>query len=220
VGLRLAAWLCALLRASEALLLAQLQEMASLLTTDQQKQLRQIFGMIDSDNNGKLNTHELMLIVNSFGQPVSETEIQDIVAEIDVGPTGGDGRVDFEEFVSLFVRRYDHDKKIGFSKSDDAELKEAFAALDASSKDGVLSAEDLKKAFDGIGEPESSAHALADLVCLLCLLARCLLARCRCDSFVSFSCRFVTAPCLFVLSVCRRQVPHGGNSGNDSGGFG
>lgn len=113
--------------------------MASLLTDDQLKQLRSIFALIDSDNNGKLNSHELTLIVNSFGKAVSEQEIEDVISQIDVGPTGGDGRVDFEvcahcrhspshlplrlqEFCTLFVRRFDHDKKVGFSKTEDVLL--------------------------------------------------------------------------------------------------
>jgi Ca2+-binding EF-hand superfamily protein len=80
----------------------------------------------------------------------AESEVQDMIAEIDVGESSGE--VDFPEFVNFICRTY--------KKSDDVEeyvnfvtdeLKAAFEYLDVN-KDNNISAQDLQEAFASIGE--------------------------------------------------------------------
>ena len=110
----------------------------------------------------------------SKGPPaaVSEIEIRDLLAQVDLGEDGGEGRCDFDEFVNLFTREYfasssssggvsgfdggDEDEnnshRVNFlSTAELQELKTTFQQLDRD-MDEKLGVKDLIQAFASIGD--------------------------------------------------------------------
>lgn len=79
--------------------------------------------------------------MQGLGQNPSETELKDMINEIDIN---GDGSIDFSEFLTLMARKIkDTDM--------DAEMKEAFRVFDQNG-DGYISKEELKTLLQSIGE--------------------------------------------------------------------
>lgn len=131
--------------------------MVSLLRDNQVTQLREIFDFVDT-NNGRIDGAQLGTVLRAFGVVMSDWEISDLIAEIDVGDANG--TLDFQEFLFLTTRTLlppnqqpSKDKQGGgqFGNLTAADLEGAFKELDVDG-DGQVSAVDLKKAFDSIGE--------------------------------------------------------------------
>jgi calmodulin len=65
---------------------------------------------------GKITIQELGTVMRSLGQNPSESELLDMINEVD---TDGDGTIDFQEFLAMMARKM---KEVDA----DDELKEAF----------------------------------------------------------------------------------------------
>eukprot|EP00466_Bigelowiella_natans_P010885 jgi/Bigna1/88925/estExt_fgenesh1_pg.C_400113 len=111
--------------------------MADRLSKAQVGDLREIFDYYDSEGKGRLSASTLSTIFQGFGINVTEYEIQDMIAEIDVGEDGGTGTIDFLEFTSLMTRPYANELE-GLDK----ELKSIFEDLKKPRKK-LLEKEDL-----------------------------------------------------------------------------
>lgn len=85
---------------------------------------------------------------------ISESEMQDVVSEIDVGGNGGNSMIEFDEFVLLFVRKFTHETALGFDQGEAEELRDAFAEMDKD-QDGVVSETDMRQAFAELGDDYS-----------------------------------------------------------------
>ena len=81
------------------------------------------------DNSGYIGPAELTSLVKHWGNKISESEIQDMISEIDVGPNGGDGRIDVLEFKNFFTRSFAFDESAGKDVEVQKELKECFGNL-------------------------------------------------------------------------------------------
>ena len=90
------------------------------LTTEQILEFREAFQAFDKDGNGSITTKELGTVMRSLGQNLSESEIKEIIDEVDEDKNG---TIDFQEFLSLMARKM----KI-IDKED--ELIDAFKTLD------------------------------------------------------------------------------------------
>ena len=90
------------------------------LTTEQILEFREAFQTFDKDGNGSITTKELGTVMRSLGQNLSESEIKEIIDEVDEDKNG---TIDFQEFLSLMARKM----KI-IDKED--ELIDAFKILD------------------------------------------------------------------------------------------
>lgn len=132
------------------------------LSSKQLHDLHDIFSHIDRNHNGMISAHEMGTVLRAFGAQVTDFEVQDLIAEVDVGEHGGDGVLDFAEFVVMLTRRYGGDE--GPDKKQaanlaaalrpldaDEELEEAFAWMDKDD-DGVLSVRDVVQAFAEVGD--------------------------------------------------------------------
>lgn len=62
---------------------------------------KEAFLLFDKDNNGTISASELGAIMRSLNMNPTETELQDMVNEIDVD---GNGSIDYEEFVTMLSR--------------------------------------------------------------------------------------------------------------------
>ena len=80
--------------------------------------------------------------MRSLGQNPTESELQDMINEVDAD---GNGTIDFPEFLSMMAR------KMRDTDSEE-EIKEAFKVFDRDNN-GFISAAELKHVMISIGEP-------------------------------------------------------------------
>ncbi|KAL2814472.1 hypothetical protein BJX63DRAFT_199611 [Aspergillus granulosus] len=120
--------------------------MADLLTADQIAQFREVFAVFDKDGTGDITATELGEVMRSLGQNPTDTELQDIIDELDVDRTG---TIDFDEFLILMSRKVK-------DSDPEAELREAFAVFDQD-KSGTISADELRRVLRSIGDDISDA---------------------------------------------------------------
>lgn len=115
--------------------------MSSSLTPEQIEEYREAFNLFDRDSNGSISASELATVMKSLGLSPSETEIADLVNEID---QDGNHEIDFQEFLTLMARQAD-------TRDSAQEIIEAFKVFDKNG-DGYISLSELKQVFNSIGE--------------------------------------------------------------------
>jgi len=67
---------------------------------EDEKELKEMFRVLDKEKRGEVNTSELRWILKSLGDNMTEEEIDDMIADVD---TDGSGWVDFDEFKKLMT---------------------------------------------------------------------------------------------------------------------
>lgn len=85
--------------------------------------------------------------MRSLGQEPSQTELEDILNEID---KDGSGSIEFDEFLSMMGRKVQQ-------ADSESELRAAFAVFDRDGS-GTISAEELRNVMKSIGENLSDAE--------------------------------------------------------------
>ncbi len=104
-------------------------------------ELREAFEIFDRDKDGFITIKELGEVMKNLGQAPTESEIQDIINEIDID---GNGNIDFKEFLGLMSRKMrDTDTE--------EELMEAFKVFDRDGNNFITSSE-LKHVMMALGE--------------------------------------------------------------------
>ena len=105
------------------------------------KDYRDAFEMFDKDKDGTITAKELLSIMRSLNQDPSEQELHEMIAEVDID---GNGKIDFEEFVSLMNRR---------SKETDIE-EEVINAFKVFDKDGsgLIASNELRQVMTSLGD--------------------------------------------------------------------
>uniref|UniRef100_A0A646QDE0 Calglandulin n=1 Tax=Hemiscolopendra marginata TaxID=943146 RepID=A0A646QDE0_9MYRI len=111
------------------------------LTDEQVAEFKEAFMLFDKDEDGTITSSELGVVMRSLGQRPSETELRDMVNEVDID---GNGTIEFNEFLQMMS------KKMKDSDSEE-ELREAFRVFDKNG-DGFISASELRHVMTNLGE--------------------------------------------------------------------
>ncbi|XP_015171352.1 PREDICTED: neo-calmodulin-like isoform X6 [Polistes dominula] len=111
------------------------------LTEDQVAEFKEAFMLFDKDEDGTITMAELGVVMRSLGQRPSDTELRDMVNQVD---QDGNGTIEFNEFLQMMSK-----KMKGADGKD--ELREAFRVFDKN-KDGLISSKELRHVMTNLGE--------------------------------------------------------------------
>ena len=119
--------------------------MAENLTESQIAEFREAFSLFDRDGDGTVDTKELGTVMRSLGQNPTQTELEDMVREVDAD---GSGDIDFSEFLQMMSRKM---------KDTDCEeeIREAFRVFDKDGN-GYITTEELRHVMTTLGEVMSN----------------------------------------------------------------
>lgn len=67
---------------------------------EDERELKEIFRVLDKEKKGEVNTSELRWILKNLGDDLTEEDIDDMIADVD---TDGSGWVDYDEFSKLML---------------------------------------------------------------------------------------------------------------------
>merc|ERR1711865_1166306 len=118
-----------------------LTTMADNLTEEQIAEFKEAMGLFDKDGDGTITTKELGTVMRSLGQNPTESELQDMINEVDAD---GSGTIDFPEFLNLMARKMK-------DTDSEEEIKEAFKVFDKDGN-GFISAAELRHVMTNLGE--------------------------------------------------------------------
>ncbi|XP_063536657.1 calmodulin-A-like isoform X2 [Cydia strobilella] len=111
------------------------------LSEEQVAEFKEAFMLFDKDEDGTITMAELGVVMRSLGQRPSETELRDMVKEVD---QDGNGTIEFNEFLQMMS------KKMRGADGED-ELREAFRVFDKNN-DGLISSVELRHVMTNLGE--------------------------------------------------------------------
>ncbi|WOL04815.1 Calcium-dependent protein kinase 13 [Canna indica] len=120
-----------------------LRVIADHLSTEEVEDIKEMFRMMDTDNDGIVSHDELKAGLAKFGSHLAESEVQMLIEAVD---TNGKGTLDYGEFlaVSLHLQRM----------ANDEHLRRAFSYFDKDGN-GFIEPEELREALAEDGAPES-----------------------------------------------------------------
>lgn len=108
------------------------------ITEEDVAKLWEAFQVFDRDGNNTISAEELGLVMRSLGQSPSETELRDMIKEVDVDLSGS---IDFEEFKALLLS-HQGDRK--------SRLKLAFSVFDEDGS-GQITTNELRSVMNQFG---------------------------------------------------------------------
>merc|ERR1711993_191823 len=116
-------------------------KMASQLSENQIAEFKEAFSLFDKDNNGIITIEELEVTMKSLGQNPTETELRDMINEVDADDNG---TIDFPEFLTMMARKMK-------DTDSEEEIREAFRVFDKDGN-GFISAAELRHVMTNLGE--------------------------------------------------------------------
>ena len=104
-------------------------------------EFKEAFNIFDKDKDGYITIKELDQIMKKLGQAPTESELQNMINEVDID---GNGTIDFREFLGIMT------KKLKETDSED-ELIEVFKIFD-SDGNGLINSNELLNVMVTLGE--------------------------------------------------------------------
>jgi len=125
---------------------------SSFIQNEESGQFRQIFKLIDTNNDGKISTTELSEVLSCLGynKCTAAKEAESMIRVLDFN---GDGFVDIDEF--MFVMKEDGNYGKGKEHDHDEYLMDAFLVFDID-KNGLISPKELRRVLVNLGCENSS----------------------------------------------------------------
>lgn len=111
------------------------------LSEEQIAEYKEAFSMFDKDGNGNISIQELGVVLSNLGQRCSQTELQEMMLEVD---SDGNGEIDFSEFITMMARQ-------AIYNDSDQELRDAFKVFDIDGN-GEISASEIKSIMKSLGQ--------------------------------------------------------------------
>lgn len=105
---------------------------------------------VTDSEDGTITTKELGKVMRMLGQAPNETELREMIEEVDEDDSG---TIDFDEFCIMMFRQLqaDNEQENQVPERDEKELAEAFRLFDLN-RDGYIDWDELKEALVGTGE--------------------------------------------------------------------
>jgi calmodulin len=110
-------------------------------TKDQVSQFKEVFALFDTNRDGQISNKEIGFVMRLLGQNPSDSELQDMIDEVD---SDNSGKIDFPEFLTLMARKMKE-------MDPEEEYGEAFKVFDRDST-GFISADELRQVMSSLGE--------------------------------------------------------------------
>jgi calmodulin len=112
------------------------------LSEEKIAEFRCAFELFDKDRDGTITTTELGTVIEKLGQKPSDTDLKEMIKEVDLD---GNGSIDFNEFLVLMASKMrDNDSE--------EEMLEAFKVFDKD-QNGYVGKNDFKAIMETLGEP-------------------------------------------------------------------
>ncbi|AFZ80373.1 centrin, putative [Theileria equi strain WA] len=115
------------------------------LRSDQLKEISAAFNLLDSNNTGRIDYHELKVAMRALGFEVKKQEVLDLIAKYD---KTNSGNIDFENFKDIMTKKF-------YERDPMDEINRAFDLFDEDKK-GKIVFNDLKRVSRELG------HDLSD----------------------------------------------------------
>ena len=115
--------------------------MAENLSEEKIAEFRAAFELFDRDRDGTITTKELGTVMKNLGQNPSETELEEMIKQVDLD---GNGTIDFKEFLGLMVRKMK-------DTDTEEELLEAFKVFDRDGN-GFITSHELRHVMSNLGQ--------------------------------------------------------------------
>ncbi|KAJ6466852.1 hypothetical protein C8R45DRAFT_1020304 [Mycena sanguinolenta] len=115
--------------------------MTDQLSPEQISEFKEAFALFDKDGDGTITTVELGTVMRSLGQNPTESELQDMINEVDAD---GNGTIDFHEFLAMMAKKFQ-------DTDSEEEIRQAFAVFDKDGN-GTISVTELQQVMRSLGE--------------------------------------------------------------------
>ncbi|ONK74379.1 uncharacterized protein A4U43_C03F5620 [Asparagus officinalis] len=117
--------------------------------TDAEEELREVFKVFDRDQNGYISANELINVMISLGEKLTEEEAEQMIREADLD---GDGQVNYQEFVQL-MQNITVSVEMGLVHDEEhmSEFVEALSLFDKDG-DGCSALEELATVIKSLGQ--------------------------------------------------------------------
>jgi calmodulin len=107
------------------------------LSEEDLAEFREIFDLVDTDGSGEISPEELGQLCTKLGLQFTQSQLDDMVAEID---QDRNGEIDFDEFVAVLSKQ-------AKPAANTADLKKAFEVFADPSERNVVLVADLERAI-------------------------------------------------------------------------
>jgi len=118
---------------------------------DKLDEYKQSFDYFDRDLSGEITIQELKSLLHSLGQRTNENRVKEMIDELD---QNGDGRITFEEYVTIMEKQEEGDDEGNQEEDTDDDIIKAFKVFDVHKK-GFLNCMEFKHILKNLGDEDN-----------------------------------------------------------------